>query len=266
MSTYQLGESDGETRRLTAQAHEDPVAGRARWGGLQAGMTAVDAGCGPGVVARELARLCGPAGRVVAFDSSPARLAAARTGPAPAADGAPVEFREGDVLAPPVEPGTADFVFCQFVFEYLRRQADAMAALVRLLRPGGRLLVTDADDIGVHLAPVDDALRQDIRRMREALAATGFDADAGGRLYGLALDAGLTQVEVRLDARTYAGRAADEELEAWRQRFQALAPVAAAALGGAESYRRFGDRYLAALLDERVLKYTVIVSVRGIRP
>src|SRR5688572_1143214 len=65
--------------------------------GVRAGMTCLDAGCGGGDVARELARLVGPSGRVVGIDIDETKLDLAR-GEAAAEGLTNVEFRQADVI------------------------------------------------------------------------------------------------------------------------------------------------------------------------
>lgn len=69
------------------------------WARGREALTAVDVGTGSGAVALALATE-GPFARVVATDAQAEALAAARENHALAAPGAPVEFRQGDLLAP----------------------------------------------------------------------------------------------------------------------------------------------------------------------
>jgi release factor glutamine methyltransferase len=69
------------------------------WARGREALTAVDMGTGSGAIALALATE-GPFARVVATDAQAEALAAARENHALAAPGAPVEFRQGDLLAP----------------------------------------------------------------------------------------------------------------------------------------------------------------------
>lgn len=263
MSEYILGETRDETARLQAQAARHPVGERLRWAGLGSGQTVVDAGCGPGELSRIAAELVGPTGRVLGFDRSEVRLEEARARPPPAGAGA-LEFLTGDVLAPPVPPGSADFVLCHYVLEHVPNRPAAVAALAALLRPGGTLCLCDADHVGNIMWPVSPELERGLQTVRAALLEAGIDAHAGRKLFSLARDAGLVNLEVRAEAIGYAGEAPEAEVDGWRQRLVALSGAGIGALGEA-AWRRFAEAYLHALRDPGCYRYDVFITVRGTR-
>jgi ubiquinone/menaquinone biosynthesis C-methylase UbiE len=262
---YLLGESQGETERLRHQVEIDPIEARVLEHGLAPGMRVVDAGCGPGELTRTLARLTGPRGRVTGFDPSEARLAAARS-VVPAAGAAPIEFLAGDLYAPPVPPGSADFVFCQYVFEYLKEPVRAARSLSALLAPGGRLLVVDVDGVGLTAWPVAPALEAAKDRVLASLAEDGFDPYCGRKLFNYLWQAGLTDVRAAMYPLLARGGSEPEDgVPAWEQRFEAIRVPGERALGR-EGYAALVQGYLAMLRDHTVLKYRLVVGVSGTRP
>jgi len=96
---------------------------------------ALDAACGTG---RHAARLAAAGHETVGIDATPAMLDIART----RAPGA--EFRLGDLNALPVDDGSFDFAICALALAHLRDPAPAIAELARAVRPGGRIVLTDA--------------------------------------------------------------------------------------------------------------------------
>lgn len=136
--------------------------------------TVGDLGCGTGQIAQSLSPFVR---RVVAIDSSPAMLEAARARLAGLDN---VETREGELESLPVADGELDAAIVFLVLHYVAEPGEALAQAARALRPGGRLLVVD-------MMPHD----------REEYRATmghvwqGFEA---ARLEGWLADAGLGAV------------------------------------------------------------------------
>lgn len=101
---------------------------------VERGQRVLDVACGTGVVAVTAARL---GARVDGLDLSPALLVDAQRN----ADLAQVEieFREGDVEALPYADAHFDVVLSQFGHMFAPRPALAVAEMLRVLRPGGRI-------------------------------------------------------------------------------------------------------------------------------
>lgn len=99
---------------------------------------ALDVGCGTGFLALELAAR---GHRASGIDFAPAMLAEARA--KAAAQGLSIRFEEGDAEAPPFPAGSFDLVVSRHLLWTLPHPEAALAAWVRLLRPGGRIAVID---------------------------------------------------------------------------------------------------------------------------
>lgn len=104
---------------------------------LDESWTVGDLGCGTGQISQSLAPFVR---RVVAVDSSPAMLDAAR---ARLAELQNVETREGELESLPVADGELDAAIAFLVLHYVTEPGEALAQAARALRPGGRLLVVD---------------------------------------------------------------------------------------------------------------------------
>lgn len=96
-----------------------------------------DLGCGTGQVAEALAPWVR---RVIAVDDSAAMLQAAKRRVRGLAN---VEVRRGTLEALPIDDASLDAVTCVLVLHHLPAPDRALADAARVLRPGGRLLLTD---------------------------------------------------------------------------------------------------------------------------
>jgi arsenite methyltransferase len=110
--------------------------------GAQPGERILDAGCGPGFYVAETLERVGPEGSVAGVDASAAMLGVA----AKRCEGHDnVSFHEGDVTALPVGDADFDRALSVQVLEYVEDIPAALGELLRVLRPGGRVLIWDVD-------------------------------------------------------------------------------------------------------------------------
>jgi SAM-dependent methyltransferase len=99
------------------------------------GQRVLDVACGTGVLAREAAERVGTGGHVVGLDINAGMLEVARH-KAPQ-----VEWRQGPAEALPFDSESFDAVVSQFGLMFFRDRQAAIQEMVRVLRPGGRLVV-----------------------------------------------------------------------------------------------------------------------------
>lgn len=255
-------DSSAEAQRLAEQARSLPVREHLLMTGLSEGMVALDAGCGPGVITGLMAEVVGPKGRVVGLDVSAERLAEAR---AHCGHQPQVDFVLTDVRRTGLPDASVDFAWCQFVFEYLRQPEEALSELLRVTRPGGRVVVSDIDGVGLLNWPCPTDVEEGFRRLVKAVSdATGYDPQVGRKMFHLFRRAGLEDVRVHMFPLWMVTGAADARLlEDWAIRFRTLEPVAAPALGGREAYWAFCERYMGMLRDPEALKYSVVLITEG---
>lgn len=109
---------------------------------LEAGDSALDVCCGTGDLALELARRTGPDGRVIGSDFSERMLDLAREKVAERGT-AGVRFEWGDALSLPYDEGAFDAVTVGFGVRNLADLERGVAELVRVLTPGGRLVILE---------------------------------------------------------------------------------------------------------------------------
>ncbi len=260
--TY-LMESAQEVERLQAQASATSYADRLRLTGLRPGDTALDVGCGPGVITSEMLDIVGPTGHVVGIEPQAEHLAAARA----LLEGHPnVSLLQGALPQTRQPSDHFDYIWCQYVFEYLGEQDSALAELVRVVKPGGRVVVADIDGVGLWNWPFPEDLQQESQKLLAALRAARFDLHAGRKLFHLFRKAGLEDVRVHISPFYVAAGAVDARLhEDWVIRFRTLRPLAEPYFGGPGPYDAFCQRFMALLDDADTLKYAMVLTTEGVK-
>jgi arsenite methyltransferase len=118
------------------------VANHLRYADIQPGETILDLGCGGGIDTILAAHRTGPTGKVIALDFLPEMLD--RTARAVQEAGLPnVELLEAEMEAIPLPDAGVDLIISNGVINLSARKARVMAECARVLRPGGRLCVSD---------------------------------------------------------------------------------------------------------------------------
>lgn len=126
------------------------------------GEIALDLGCGPGYLTRELAIAVGREGEVIGVDISEPMLGlAARR----CADLDQVRLVNADVCQLPVDDGTLNVACALQVYCYVKALDEALSELHRALKPGGRAVILDTDYSGVVWETRD---RERMRRLLDA--------------------------------------------------------------------------------------------------
>ncbi len=166
--------------------------------GVAGGCRCWEVGAGGPSVVQWLATRVGPSGRVLATDIDLTWLTPAAVAGLPGA--AVVEVRRHDVAAdaPPVE--IFDVVHARLVLVHLRERERVLRALAETLRPGGWLLIEDADPGLQPLACIDPRSPAEERAnrlrtgFRALLAQRGAELAYGRQLPRRLREAGLDAV------------------------------------------------------------------------
>lgn len=196
---------------------------------LRRGETVLDLGSGGGIDCLLAARAVGPEGHVIGVDMTPEMITRARANAA-AAGAANVEIRLGEIEALPVGDGTVDVVISNCVVNLSPDKPRVFREVMRVLRPGGRVAISDI----VATGELPDALRDDVAALTGCVAGAAPVAELVAMLEG----AGFADVSVTVD------EASREVVESWfpgrglgalvaSARIEAIRPRAGACCGPA---------------------------------
>ena len=155
---------------------------------LHEGETVLDLGSGGGIDVLLSARRVGPAGRAYGVDMTDEMLDLARENQR-RAGAANVEWLKGTIEEVPLADASVDVVISNCVINLSADKELVFREAARVLRPGGRLAVSDI----VAEPGMDDETRRDMEQWTGCIAGALTQADFRA---GLAR-AGLTDVEIR---------------------------------------------------------------------
>lgn len=159
----------------------------------QPGDRVLDAACGTGVVARRLAAILGAQGQVVGLDLNPAMLAVAQS--VAAREGLTIDWREGRIEALPFPDGDFNLVVCQHGLQFVPDRAGAVAQMRRVLRDGGRVVVSVSQSLERH--PFDRRLNEVLQeRLGVAAISQIYALGDADELHALLAGAELRDIEV----------------------------------------------------------------------
>ncbi|MBI3579509.1 MAG: class I SAM-dependent methyltransferase [Ignavibacteriales bacterium] len=111
-----------------------------RTANVQSGAMAADIGAGTGFITEELIR---HGVKVIAVDQSAEMLNEMKVR---FRESNAIEYRVGNATALPIADRAVDYVFANMYLHHVEFPAAAIVEMVRILKPGGKLVITDADE------------------------------------------------------------------------------------------------------------------------
>jgi len=150
---------------------------------LKSGEAVLDLGSGAGFDCFLAADRVGPSGKVIGVDMTPEMIDRARDN-ARKSGMTNVEFRPGEIEDLPVADSTIDIVISNCVINLSPDKAGVFKEVFRVLRPGGRIMVSDIvlekelpdtikDDISAYVSCISGAILKD--DYLNTIAGAGFD-------------------------------------------------------------------------------------------
>ena len=178
---------------------------------LEPGERLLDLACGTGQLARAAAPAIGPTGEVVGVDISSEMIALARSAWSP--DDVAGTWHEADATALPLEDDAFDCVCCQIGLMFVGDKPAALDEVRRVLRPGGRFVLSTPGPIQPIFEILDRALVEHVNPDLGGFVRAIFSLADPEAVRAMLDSAGFEDVEVEARAVTVA--AGDPERFLW---------------------------------------------------
>lgn len=246
--SYHLPDSDHdaqrEIERLAAQAQGgwDKEARVLSWFGLNDGMSVLELGSGPGFITEQLLALL-PSSPITCVEIDRTLLDRAEQRLRHSA-GQRVRFVEGSVMQLQLESDQFDVAYARFLFQHLADPLGAANEIRRVLKPGGKLIISDIDDglFGLFQPPLP-AFAPVLEAFGRAQAARGGDRHIGRRLWHILDAAGFRRIDVEALASHSAERGVGPFLRHLHP--DRMRPLVADGLLSEEDFERFRAAFVA---------------------
>jgi SAM-dependent methyltransferase len=154
---------------------------------LQPGQTVLDLGSGAGLDCFFAAKKVGETGNVIGVDMTPEMIERARSS-AKRLNLSNVEFRHGYIEALPVESNTVDVIISNCVINLSPDKSKVFAETFRVLKPGGKLAVSDI--------VTDGPLPEAVKKSLSAWAGCVAGAIEASEYVGMMEAVGFTNVSI----------------------------------------------------------------------
>jgi ubiquinone/menaquinone biosynthesis C-methylase UbiE len=169
--------------------------------GLGSGAQCIDLGCGGGEVSLQIARLVDPDGRVTGVDMDEVKVSLARQ--AAAERGVKnAKFRVLNVNDWD-EAGAYDVVYCRALLHHLSHPIELLRRMWAAVRPGGAIIVEDADFDGWFCHPPNEGFDFFVHAYSQVIARCGGDHATGRKLYAYFRKAGIPDPKMTLVQRLH---------------------------------------------------------------
>ena len=146
---------------------------------LQPGETVLDLGSGGGIDCFLAAKMVGPTGQVYGVDMTPEMIALARKN-AGKVGATNVEFRLGEIERLPIGDASIDVIISNCVINLSPDKDQVFREAFRVLKPGGRLQVSDI----VWTRPVPQEVKDDIEQWAGCIAGALLESEYVGKIAG----------------------------------------------------------------------------------
>ena len=255
--------TDEECERLEAQALLAGVSDHVRHIPAQPGTRILDAGCGSGSMAREIAKAA-PGSIVVGIDLRDKYVDYARRR-AEAEGLRNLTFETGDVRELPFADGAFDIIWTKYLLQWVADPMRAMHEFARVLKPGGLLVSVNFDGFAVTNEPPDPA----IQPIAEFVFNGLVDPFIGRKMAGMSRDCGLIDIDVKMETDrvfTVIGKIDLERRRNWEIQWSGARARTAELLGSEALADAFIEKFIAYQDRPDTATYCTLYIVSARKP
>ena len=255
--------SAGQPYQSSAQALLAGVSDHVKHVPARSGMRILDAGCGSGSMAREIAKAVSGS-VVVGIDLRDKYIDYARRR-AESEGLKNVTFETADVRALPFPDGAFDIIWTKYLLQWVAEPMQAMREFARVLKPGGLLASANFDGFAVTNEPPDPA----IQPMLEFVFNGLVDPFIGRKMAGMSRDCGLIDIDVKMETDrvfTVIGKIDPERRRNWEIQFSGARNRIAELLGSQALADAFVEKFIAYQDRPDTASYCTLYIVRARRP
>src|SRR5216684_8806184 len=210
-------------------------------GRIHGGAEILSVGCGPGVILRQVCALNASI-RATGLDISAERVQEAKERNR---GNEQANFVRGDAQAIDFASNSFDLVYARMLMEYLKDKEGAVKEMVRVCKPGGTVLLQDLDGQLLWHYPEDPVVQETAEKVVRALSPTGFDPFVGRKLFSMARNAGLTNIDVQAECyHLIVGEADPHILKQWELKLEIAGPQMSRVLGSENEARKQSQAFL----------------------
>jgi ubiquinone/menaquinone biosynthesis C-methylase UbiE len=170
-----------------------------RTAALRPGQRVLDVACGTGIVARLASQQLDAIGTLAGLDVNPGMVAVARS---ETPSDMPIEWYEASAEAMPLADESFDVVLCQMGLQFMPDKHAALNEILRVLAPGGRLILNVPGPTPRLLAIMEEAFESHIGAEAAGFVNQVFSLNDIEEIQNLMSTAGFIDVSVRSEMKS----------------------------------------------------------------
>ena len=226
-------------------------------------MSILEIGCGPGVIACNIAERF-PDTTITTIDNSIVKINETKKNRKDLKNLYPIL---GDIYQIPFKDNSFNFVFNRFLFQYLYNKADAIKQMIRVCKPGGRVMIQELDGQLIWHYPEDEELKSLINESMKKISQKGFDPMVGRKIYNFCYNAGLKDIIAKGEMYHFiAGSINKKDYKIWDKKIDIAMSELIDALGDKNKGKLLKEKFLKYLQRKDTFTYSVVLTISGIKP